>query len=138
MYFFLFKTLNSSCNYSTNLTYSCVFWDFKLNNGYGDWNPSGCSLKINSSVYYCSCNHTTNFAVLLVICLIFGNLIFFHLYLLLKTNNPLYPPTCTWCEDALFYASLIGSCLSIFFLFISMITFINIERFFHRIFYFSI
>jgi len=47
-----------------------------MNNGYGDWNSDGCSLTINNSVYNCSCNHTTNFAVLLVSYIKFDEVIF--------------------------------------------------------------
>ena len=43
-------------------------------------------------------------------------------------NNPLIPPGCTWCEDALTAASIIGSALSSFFLLLSLVTFCQIER----------
>ena len=62
----MLKTPNISCNYSNNFTYSCVFWDFNMNYGFGDWNSSGCSLTVSNLMYTCSCSHTTNFAVLIV------------------------------------------------------------------------
>ncbi len=63
--FFLLKKINQSNGLIRN--YKCAFWDFYLNNGNGDWNTFGCVLTIKSSIYNCSCNHTTNFAVLIVI-----------------------------------------------------------------------
>lgn len=42
--------------------YKCVFWDFNLRNGQGDWNEFGCFFKNGS----CFCNHTTNFAMIIV------------------------------------------------------------------------
>jgi hypothetical protein len=81
---FPFKSINKSCSVSTNLNYNCVFWDYTLNKNYGGkvsinqvnyvsllyfigWSTYGCILTIlNSSIYECSCNHTTNFAVLFV------------------------------------------------------------------------
>ncbi|KAM4701857.1 adhesion G-protein coupled receptor G7 [Discoglossus pictus] len=42
--------------------YACVFWDYYTN----DWNTTGCSKVINNSdLLRCTCNHTTNFAVLM-------------------------------------------------------------------------
>ncbi|XP_063297363.1 adhesion G-protein coupled receptor G7 [Pelobates fuscus] len=43
-------------------SYTCVFWDYKLS----DWNTKGCSNVENDKGFLqCSCNHTTNFAVLM-------------------------------------------------------------------------
>lgn len=45
----------------------CVFWDFKLNNGQGDWSESGCDYKgINNGLVNCHCYHLTNFAMMTV------------------------------------------------------------------------
>eukprot|EP00795_Rhopilema_esculentum_P015071 gene15071-6236_t len=44
----------------------CVYWNFKAKGGKGDWSTKGCILKgLHSGVYQCSCNHMTNFAILL-------------------------------------------------------------------------
>ncbi|XP_071497049.1 uncharacterized protein [Diadema antillarum] len=44
----------------------CVYWDFDLRNGVGDWSSEGCSLSdVNGNEVTCACNHLTNFAVLL-------------------------------------------------------------------------
>ncbi|KAJ8024354.1 Adhesion G-protein coupled receptor G4 [Holothuria leucospilota] len=48
----------------------CVFWDFNLANGLGDWSSQGCELvsiseENTGSIIECHCNHLTNFAVLL-------------------------------------------------------------------------
>ncbi|XP_043361813.1 adhesion G-protein coupled receptor G7 [Dermochelys coriacea] len=40
--------------------YACVFWDYDAN----DWNTTGCTKKGEKKLR-CSCNHTTNFAVLM-------------------------------------------------------------------------
>ncbi|XP_036376464.1 adhesion G-protein coupled receptor G2-like [Megalops cyprinoides] len=49
-----------------DFTVSCVFWDFSLNDGSGGWNPDGCSVQnTTEEETVCSCNHLTNFAVLL-------------------------------------------------------------------------
>ncbi|XP_022108363.1 deleted in malignant brain tumors 1 protein-like isoform X2 [Acanthaster planci] len=42
----------------------CVFWDFTLKNGVGDWSNAGCELHgVTNGIYKCLCNHATNFAV---------------------------------------------------------------------------
>ncbi|KAJ8040328.1 Adhesion G protein-coupled receptor L2 [Holothuria leucospilota] len=44
---------------------TCSFWDFK-NSSYGDWSGEGCKvIKSNSTHTVCSCNHLTNFAILM-------------------------------------------------------------------------
>jgi serine kinase of HPr protein (carbohydrate metabolism regulator) len=55
-----------------------VYWDFKLNNNSGGWSDYGCILisTNNNTVFTCSCNHTTNFAVLFVSITEFIDLIF--------------------------------------------------------------
>ena len=49
----------------------CIFWDFKLNQNTGGWSDSGCKLSsysTNNGIINvtCSCNHMTNFGILLV------------------------------------------------------------------------
>uniref|UniRef100_A0ACB8FH19 Uncharacterized protein n=1 Tax=Sphaerodactylus townsendi TaxID=933632 RepID=A0ACB8FH19_9SAUR len=42
--------------------YACVFWNYSLN----DWDTAGCIKEADSSkLLRCSCNHTTNFAILM-------------------------------------------------------------------------
>lgn len=49
-------------------TTACVFWDFKLNDGVGDWSDDGCTYKgTKNGMVTCHCNHLTNFAILMVI-----------------------------------------------------------------------
>ncbi|KAJ8024663.1 Adhesion G-protein coupled receptor G4 [Holothuria leucospilota] len=48
----------------------CVFWDYTLANGHGDWSSEGCetvsgSEENNGLIIECHCSHLTNFAVLL-------------------------------------------------------------------------
>ena len=43
--------------------FACVFWDYSLN----DWSTKGCSkVSLPTGSLQCRCNHTTNFAVLMV------------------------------------------------------------------------
>ena len=47
----------------------CVFFDYDLNDGLGDWSLEGCTTKRTPSEpngVECFCNHLTNFAVLMV------------------------------------------------------------------------
>ncbi|XP_016384428.1 adhesion G-protein coupled receptor D2-like [Sinocyclocheilus rhinocerous] len=55
-------------NSSQNLTPICSFWDFDLMPDRGGWSTKGCTFisSLNNSTS-CSCNHTTNFALLLQI-----------------------------------------------------------------------
>ncbi|KAM9847099.1 adhesion G-protein coupled receptor G2 [Aulostomus maculatus] len=49
-----------------NYVATCVFWDFKLNDGSGGWNPRGCYvLNSTDNMTVCGCNHLTSFAILL-------------------------------------------------------------------------
>ncbi|XP_033647152.1 uncharacterized protein LOC117306763 isoform X2 [Asterias rubens] len=49
----------------------CVFWDFSLNDGFGDWSSEGCSKAlVNNSRTVCHCDHLTSFAVIVDI---YGN-----------------------------------------------------------------
>ncbi|XP_071482413.1 uncharacterized protein [Diadema antillarum] len=45
---------------------NCVFWDFELEEGRGDWSNSGCQFAgfQEDGAIICHCNHLTNFAVL--------------------------------------------------------------------------
>lgn len=62
------KTIPYSINLSftdierSNGDYSCVFWDTN------QWNPNGCKHSFNSKVnrHFCSCNHTTSFALIFI------------------------------------------------------------------------
>ena len=60
------KFEEKKCGYSGKFEYKCVFWDFSLDNGNGNWSTNGCTLRINNSMFTCICNHTTNFAILIV------------------------------------------------------------------------
>jgi hypothetical protein len=42
-------------------------------------------------------------------------------------DNQIIPQDCRWCNDALYYLSIIGSVLSSFFLLLSLVTFCQIE-----------
>ncbi|KAI2661368.1 Adhesion G-protein coupled receptor D2 [Labeo rohita] len=55
-------------NSSLNMTPVCSFWDFDLTPEGGGWSTRGCTViySQNNSTS-CSCNHTTNFALLLQI-----------------------------------------------------------------------
>ncbi|XP_033116035.1 adhesion G-protein coupled receptor G4-like [Anneissia japonica] len=50
-----------------NITH-CVYWNFNLRNGVGDWAEDGCELVnvLDDGSVECHCNHLTNFAVLMV------------------------------------------------------------------------
>ncbi|XP_016111694.1 adhesion G-protein coupled receptor D2-like [Sinocyclocheilus grahami] len=55
-------------NSSLNLTPICSFWDFDLMPEGGGWSTKGCtSISTKNNSTSCSCNHTTNFALLLQI-----------------------------------------------------------------------
>ena len=46
---------------------ACVFWDFSLKNGVGDWSQTGCTYKgMKDGIVTCHCSHLTNFAILTV------------------------------------------------------------------------
>ncbi|XP_022098829.1 adhesion G-protein coupled receptor G6-like isoform X2 [Acanthaster planci] len=43
----------------------CVFWDFSLNDGAGDWSTEGCrNESVSDGVVRCLCDHLTSFAVI--------------------------------------------------------------------------
>ncbi|KAG9263726.1 adhesion G-protein coupled receptor G2-like [Astyanax mexicanus] len=59
-------TLRTNERVSLNNTVSCSFWDFHSNNGSGGWSVEGCTvLNWTENETVCSCNHLTNFGVLL-------------------------------------------------------------------------
>eukprot|EP00794_Sanderia_malayensis_P014331 gene14331-15822_t len=44
----------------------CVYWDFAFEDGFGAWLTNGCRHDgMDGNHYRCSCNHMTNFAILL-------------------------------------------------------------------------
>ncbi|XP_038058173.1 uncharacterized protein LOC119729609 isoform X2 [Patiria miniata] len=48
-----------------NRTIECVFWDFDLSDGVGDWSTAGCLLaRETNDTVSCNCSHATNFAIL--------------------------------------------------------------------------
>lgn len=48
-------------------TTACVFWDFSLANGLGDWSSAGCTYTgTKDGIVTCRCFHLTNFAMLMV------------------------------------------------------------------------
>ena len=48
-------------------TTECVFWDFALRGGIGDWSTKGCSKRPPiAGRTVCHCDHATNFAILVV------------------------------------------------------------------------
>ena len=48
-------------------TTKCVFWDFDLEDGVGDWSTDDCVLaEVTEKEVACHCSHTTNFAILVV------------------------------------------------------------------------
>ncbi|XP_071942669.1 adhesion G-protein coupled receptor G7-like isoform X2 [Antedon mediterranea] len=45
---------------------TCVYWDFNLQDGIGDWSSDGCFMNVtNDNIITCFCNHLTHFSVLL-------------------------------------------------------------------------
>ncbi|XP_072515682.1 adhesion G-protein coupled receptor G2 [Salminus brasiliensis] len=58
-------TLRTTQSVTDNV--SCTFWDLKQNNGFGGWSVDGCTvLNSTEKETVCSCNHLTNFGILLV------------------------------------------------------------------------
>ncbi|XP_038054372.1 uncharacterized protein LOC119726669 isoform X2 [Patiria miniata] len=61
----VFSLLNASGENETVGSAECVFWDFTLNNGYGDWSTEGCrNESLPNGVIRCLCDHLTSFAVI--------------------------------------------------------------------------
>ncbi|XP_033109223.1 adhesion G-protein coupled receptor G6-like [Anneissia japonica] len=87
----------------------CVFWDFDLENGQGDWSNEGCVYNETSDGrVVCFCDHLTNFAVIL-------------------DYSGQAGPT-TRFQDALTYISIIGCVISIVFLVITIFTFMYFKH----------
>ncbi|XP_048350007.1 adhesion G-protein coupled receptor G7 [Sphaerodactylus townsendi] len=60
--FFLIPNLQYNRSEFRLYNYACVFWNYSLN----DWDTAGCIKEADSSkLLRCSCNHTTNFAILM-------------------------------------------------------------------------
>ena len=57
----------------------CVFWDFELRDGVGDWSSDGCNfMGMENDRVVCECTHLTNFAVIMVrVKLLFSRITFF-------------------------------------------------------------
>lgn len=57
---------NSCDSNKVAFKFNCVFWDYKKN----DWDQYGCThtkMTRNGKIFHtCTCNHTTNFALLMV------------------------------------------------------------------------
>lgn len=52
--------------YHISGTERCVFWDYSLNNKDGGWSTEGCVLRNRTgNCLICSCDHMTNFAILM-------------------------------------------------------------------------
>ncbi|XP_078104708.1 adhesion G protein-coupled receptor G3 isoform X3 [Sander vitreus] len=86
---------------------ACVFWkESTLNDGTGNWSTEGCDTDDTGGEFICSCNHMSFFAVLVNPVLEVGE------------------------SDALnlSYITYIGSALSIFFIVISLILYICLQR----------
>lgn len=49
-----------------NAIFECVYWDFSLNNGNGDWNTDGCKYEKNGTYHVCKCIIFGNFGLRMV------------------------------------------------------------------------
>ncbi|KAL7847433.1 hypothetical protein AOLI_G00221510 [Acnodon oligacanthus] len=59
-------TLRNTKSVSSEKNVLCTFWKYDLNNGSGGWSSDGCAvLSSTASETVCSCDHLTNFGVLL-------------------------------------------------------------------------
>ena len=66
---FLVVSFQEENENDTSKNFQCVFWDFDLENGRGDWSNEGCMLVDTTESdrrVVCHCNHLTSFAVLIV------------------------------------------------------------------------
>ena len=65
---FVLITFQEENENNTLNNFQCVFWDFDLENGHGDWSNEGCMLveTTESDRRVCHCDHLTSFAVLIV------------------------------------------------------------------------
>ena len=79
---------------NTKFKFKCVFWDYARS----DWRSFGCKHSLRSftsrnQIYHvCNCNHTTNFALLMVV------------------DDEAF---CAWCDTALFWVSIVGIVISV-------------------------
>ncbi|XP_071959935.1 uncharacterized protein [Antedon mediterranea] len=86
----------------------CVFWDFSLDNGIGDWSSEGCELDgTTDDRVVCLCDHLTNFAILV----------------------DYYEPKDSAFHDALTIISLIGCIVSIVCLAVTIATYLYFKQF---------
>ncbi|XP_038054485.1 adhesion G-protein coupled receptor G6-like [Patiria miniata] len=61
----VFSLLNASGGDETVDSAECVFWDFILSNGNGDWSTEGCRKEsLPNGIIRCLCDHLTSFAVI--------------------------------------------------------------------------
>ena len=93
---------------NTNVTLeesACVYWDFKANNGKGNWSTKGCKVhSIVGRTIECHCNHLTNFAAMMDI----------------------YAHTSKICgqhQEIISYITIIGCFLSLIGLFVTFLTY---------------
>ena len=65
---FCFVVVKEENKHCISENFQCVFWDFDLENGHGDWSNEGCMLVATAERdrNVCHCNHLTSFAVLMV------------------------------------------------------------------------
>jgi hypothetical protein len=74
---------------------ACVFWDFSLRNGLGDWSQAGCAYTgLKDGIVTCRCFHLTNFAILTVRIIMvrikhtnYNGKILYHIKLCIKLNT---------------------------------------------------
>ncbi|XP_071959942.1 uncharacterized protein [Antedon mediterranea] len=87
----------------------CVFWDFSLDDGVGDWSSEGCVLnRTTDGRVVCLCDHLTNFAILVD-------------YYEPKKSPPLH--------EVLTIISLIGCIVSIVCLAVTIATYLYFKQF---------
>ncbi|XP_033118444.1 adhesion G-protein coupled receptor G6-like [Anneissia japonica] len=85
----------------------CVFWDFSLDDGVGDWSSDGCTYnKTEDNRIICLCDHLTNFAILV----------------------DYYEPKDSPIQDVLTIISLIGCIVSIVCLAITIFTYLYFKK----------
>ncbi|KAM8977104.1 adhesion G-protein coupled receptor G2 [Pelodytes ibericus] len=95
-------------NAKTNVSFLCVFWNFKLNGGQGGWSSDGCTVaSITHNTTICKCNHLTSFAILMDV-----------------SKTTLSP------EDTLIltFITYIGCGISAIFLSVTLVTYIAFEK----------
>ncbi|XP_033111318.1 adhesion G-protein coupled receptor G6-like [Anneissia japonica] len=85
----------------------CVFWNFSLDNGVGEWSNDGCTLnRTEDDSAICFCDHLTNFAILI----------------------DYYQPKESQFQDVLSVISLIGCIVSIFCLTITIANYLYLKK----------